>query len=181
MYIFIDESGIHKSVDNSTFVLVYIEIMNYPKIEKQIIETENDLKIDFFHWSEAAWKIKEKFIRKILDFDFKLKIAVIRNPVNPSVELEKILSHLIVERDIHTIFIDGKKPRWYERKIKKTLKDKGISLKKIRTVKCKQCAGIRLADLLAGLTRWYFDNKSKEKIEKYFLKIKKKTIVILSN
>ena len=35
MLIFIDESGINKDVDYSTFVLVYIEIENYEVIEKE--------------------------------------------------------------------------------------------------------------------------------------------------
>ena len=150
-------------------------------IEKTIESAERELKLNFFHWSETTWKVKEEFIKRVIDLDFKLKIAVVINPINPSAELERILNHLIVERKIDTIFIDGKKPRWYERKIKKILKYKGVSLRKARTVKCKQCAGIRLSDLLAGLSRWYFDRKNIEKIEKYFLKIKKKTIVILSN
>jgi len=104
-------------VDNSTFVIVYVETNNYPVIEKTIESAERELKLNFFHWSETTWKVKEEFIKRVIDLDFKLKIAVVINPINPSAELERILNHLIVERKIDTIFIDGKKPRWYERKI----------------------------------------------------------------
>lgn len=96
MIIFIDESGIHKKVDHSTFALSYIAIDNYDKIEQKIIEIENKLKIDYFHWSETVWKIKEKFMNEALKLDFQVKIAVIKNPVKPDKELEKILAHTII-------------------------------------------------------------------------------------
>ena len=66
MHIFIDESGIHKKMDHSSFALVYIEIDNFEKIEKGIIEIERELNIEKFHWSEIAWKFKEKFIKEAL-------------------------------------------------------------------------------------------------------------------
>jgi tetrahydromethanopterin S-methyltransferase subunit G len=69
MHIFIDESGIHKKVDHSSFALVYIEIDNFEVIEKRIIEIEKELNIEKFHWSEVAWKFKEAFIQKILNCD----------------------------------------------------------------------------------------------------------------
>ncbi len=179
MQIFIDESGVHKSVDYSSFVLVYIEAENYDIIEEEIERVEKELKIDYFHWSETIWNVKKKFMERILKLDFKIKIALIKNPVNPSKELERILTHMIIEKNIRNIYIDGKKPKWYERKIKNILRNKGISVRKLKTVKASQYAGIRLADMVAGLARSYFDEKNLTKISKYYKKLEKKIIVII--
>jgi len=179
MLIFIDESGIHRPVGKSTFVLVYVEIENYNKLSSAFIEIEKELGIKYFHWAETVWAIKEKLIQKILDLDFNLKIAVIENPVNPSLEMERVLTHMIVERNIVKILIDGKKPKWYEKKIKKILRDKMITIKKLKTVKDESEAGIRLADLLAGLARWHFENIKKDKIEKYYQRLKSKILVVI--
>lgn len=89
--------------------------------------------------------------------------------------LELVLEEMITEKNIHTLFIDGKKPKWYSRKIKKILRDKAIPLKKVRTVRSGACPGIRLADLVAGLTRWHFDNKNNIKTREFFLILKKKS------
>lgn len=179
MLIFVDESGIHKSVDHSTFVLVYIQVASYSKVEKKIIKIEKSLKIDFFHWSQSTWKVKRFFLLKILDLDFKVKIAVVKNPTNPSQEMEKILEHLIIERNIAKVFIDGKKPSWYERKIKKLLRQKNMTVRKLKTVSSKSCAGIRLADAIAGLSRWHFDGKNSAKIKGIYKKLEKKVILIM--
>jgi len=176
MLVFIDESGIHKEIEHSTFVLVYVETENYEEIEKQIREIEKWLKIDYFHWAKTVWKVKEKFLDEVLKLDFRAKIAVVKNPAQ---ELERVLTHMIVERNIRNIYIDGKKPKWYERKIKKILRDKGISVKKLRTVKSSQFAGIRLADTVAGLSRSYFDKKNLERISPYYQRLKKKIIVMI--
>src|SRR3989344_9405471 len=47
----------------------------------------------------------------------------------------------------------------YENKLKKVLKDKGIAIKKLRTVRSKSEVGIQLADALASLIRYYHDNQ----------------------
>jgi len=179
MFIFIDESGIHKKVDHSTFALAYVESQNYSLLEKQVQKIESKLKIDYFHWSKTAWKVKEKFIKEILKLNFKVKIAVVKNPIKTDKELEKVLTHLIIEKKIKCIYIDGKKPKWYERKIKKTLRDKGISTKKLRTVKSSQNAGVRVADMVAGLSRSYFDKKNLDRISKYYRRLQKKIIVVI--
>jgi len=179
MFIFIDESGIHKDVNHSTFVLVYIEIEDHDQIEMEIKKVEKRLKIDYFHWKKTIWDVKKEFIERMLELNFRIKVAVIKNPVNPSQELERILVHMIVEKNIRNIYIDGKKPKWYERKIKKILRDKGISVRKLKTVKDSQYAGIRLADMIAGLSRSYFDKKNLERISKYYQKLQKKIIIVI--
>jgi len=177
--IYIDESGIHKNIDHSSFVLAYIEFENYTNIESKIQKIEKELKIEYFHWSETTWKVKEKFIDKVLELKFKVKIAIVKNPVHPEKELEKVLAHTLIEKDIKNIFIDGKKPKWYERKIKLTLRNKNISTKKLKTVRAKQSAGVRIADMVAGLARSYYDKKNMGKIEKYYKKLEKKIIITL--
>lgn len=50
--------------------------------------------------------------------------------------------------------IDSRKPKWYSLKLKKVLRDKGISVKKVITVrKDESSPGIRVSDCLAGLFR----------------------------
>ena len=43
MHIFIDESGIHKKVDHSSFALVYVEVNNFKLIEDKIFETSKSI------------------------------------------------------------------------------------------------------------------------------------------
>jgi hypothetical protein len=89
------------------------------------------------------------------------------------------LLHTIVEKNIRTIYIDGKKPKWFENRIKKILRDKGLSVKKLQTVKSSQYAGTRLADMVAGLARTYYDKKNLDKIKKYYKRLEKKIIVVI--
>ncbi len=179
MHIFIDESGIHKKVDHSSFALVYVEVDDFKEIEEKICQIEKSLKIEKFHWSEVAWKFKEKFIQEVLKLDFKVKIAIIKNPINPAKELERILLHMAVEKRISCIYIDGKKPKWYEFKIKKVLRDKGVPAKKIRTVKDDKIACVRLADMIAGLSRSHFDKKNEKRLQKYYKMLEKKLVILM--
>lgn len=179
MLVFVDESGIHKKTEHSSFALAYIEADNYHLLEKKIKKIEEELRIDYFHWAKTVWKVKEKFINEALKLNFRAKIAIIENPIKPVEELERVLTHIIIEKNIKSIYIDGKKPKWYERRIKKILRDKGISVKKLKTVRSNQYAGIRLADMVAGLSRSYFDKKNLKRISKYYKRLKKKIIVIV--
>lgn len=158
MIIFIDESGIHKQVDHSSIVLVYVMLEDVEEVERQILEIEKKLKIQPFHWSDQRWKIRGPFLSEIAKLPFSIKVAILRNPINLSQEMENMLQHLITEKKIRKIIIEGKKPRWYELKIKKVLRDKGISVKKLRTARDTSFPSLRLADALAGLARAYFDN-----------------------
>jgi len=179
MYIFIDESGTHKDIDHSTFVLVYVAVNDYQTLERKVQALEARLRRGAFHWKDTVWKVKKEFMEEALSFDFRIKIAVFRNPINTGAALELALTHMIVERDITEIFIDGKKPKKYARVLKKSLRDKGIRVSKLRTVNDEQFAGIRLADMAAGLSRSYFDNKNLNKITPYFERLQKKTIIII--
>lgn len=72
---------------------------------------------------------------------------------------------------------DGKKPKWYERKIKSILRSKNFSIHKLKTVKSSQYPGIRIADMAAGLIRSFYDSKNMNKIEKYYRRLEKKIII----
>jgi len=171
----IDESNIHQQTGKSTIVLVYILTENSKKLEEKIIQTEKDLKILPFHWSRHNWSTKTKFIRSIKDCNFTIKVALIRNPIkNLSKSLEWLLQHLIAEQEINKIIIDGKKPKWYAQQLKKLLRDKHITVNKIKTANSKSQPLIRLADCLAGLIRYHYSNPQAKDAKKLFNLIKNK-------
>ena len=173
LLIFIDESGIHKQIGHSTTVVVYIEIVQREVFEKQINAILKNLKISVFHWSDERWLIRNKFLTQAVKLPFKVKVALFHNPVHSDEMIELVFQHLIVEKEISSIFIDGKKPKWYERKLKKILRDKGISLKKLTSIRNESAfPGIQLADALAGLFRYHFDNPQATDAEKWFNKLK---------
>ncbi len=173
MIVFIDESGIHKKVGHSTTAVVYVEVTKIEKLEKHLKKIEENLRIKSFHWTDERWLIRNKFLSSILKLDFTVKVAVFENPKNVGEMLEVIFKHLITEKNIKNVFIDGKKPRWYELRLKKVLRDKGVSVRKLRTVKSETNLGIQLADSIAGLVRYHFDNPDAVDAKKWFNKFKK--------
>src|SRR3989344_4641009 len=63
--------------------------------------------------------------------------------------------------------------KWYEQRLKKVLRDRGISVKKLSTVRRESEVGIQLADALAGLIRYHYDNPDRKDAKKWFDKLKK--------
>lgn len=174
MIIFIDESGTHKQSGHSSIALVYIEVTSVDKFEKAVEQIEKDLEITYFHWTDERWDTRIAFIQRLLELDFICKVAVIENPIRVEKKLEEVLQHLVIEKHISKIVIDGKKPRWYSLRLKKVLRDKNISVKKITTVRRDETSsGLRVADCLAGLTRYAFD-QPKSTAEKWYKQLKKK-------
>ncbi|KKQ74241.1 MAG: hypothetical protein US96_C0037G0006 [Candidatus Woesebacteria bacterium GW2011_GWB1_38_5b] len=135
MIIFIDESGISRDAGYSTTAVVYVEINDLDKIEKQIVQILSEMNLQTFHWADHGWKIRDKFFRNVMKLEFKFKIAIFKNPILPEKMIETVFQHLITEKYIKNIYVDGKKPKWYERKLKKVLRDKGASVKKLKTVR----------------------------------------------
>ncbi len=66
------------------------------------------------------------------------------------------------------IILDGKKPKWYALRLKKVLRDRGISVKKIRTGNDESFPCLRLADAYAGLIRTYWDDKNNQKAKELY-------------
>lgn len=178
MYIFIDESGIQSQTGHSTVSVVYIQIKNLDKFDKEFGQILRELKISNFHWTEERWAIREKFINKILGLDFKAKVAIFRNPVHVDRMIETVFTQLITEPNIYKIMIDAKKPRWYENRLKKILRTKGVSVKKLKPVrKDENNFGIQLADCLAGFFRYHYDNPDNKDTKSWIKKIEKHQIL----
>ena len=180
MIVFIDESGVHKKDGKSSVVLVYIMVKDAESVEKAISNAEDRLRIREFHWPRHMWKIRLKFIELLIKEDFIVKAAIIRNPFNKD-SFEEAIKSLLIEKRIRKIVIDGKKPKWYSLRLKKVLRDRGVSVKKIRTGSDKSFPCLRLADAFAGLIRAYWDDKDNEKAKKlYKLASKKITTQLVS-
>lgn len=174
MVIFIDESGTHKQSGHAANAVVSIKINNLEEVEKQMRKTLKELRLESFHWAEHGWKVRIKFLEQILTLDFTFKVGVFKNPVKVGEMTETILQRLLTEKNIEKVFIDGKQPKWYERRLKKVLRDKGISVKKLKTVRDEASQpGLQLADALAGLVRYHFDNPNAQDATKWFGKFEK--------
>lgn len=162
MFVFIDESGIHKMVDHSTIVLVYLKAVEIEAIEHRIIEIENGLNISSFHWanygSRRGWQIRQQFIQQVSELNFTFKVGIFRNPIHLPQALDDIFIQLLIEKNISKIVIDGKQPKWYARRVKSALRSRGIPVKKLSMISDESSAGLRLADALAGLVRSHHDN-----------------------
>ena len=173
MDIFIDESGTHKHVGHATTAIVYIEVKSNEKFEEHLMTIEQELKISSFHWAEERWYMRNKFLMEALKLEFSVKVAIFENPMHPEKMFELVFQHLITESNIRNIFIDGKKPKWYEHRLKKTLRNKGLSVKKVKTVRREAEVGIQLADALAGLIRYHYDYPQEKDALRLFNKLKK--------
>lgn len=178
--IFIDESGVHQQDGYSTVVLVYVITQDAENIKSAILKTEKTLKITSFHWSRHIWRIRLEFIKLLIKENFTVKSAIIQNPFNKN-NFENALKHLLIEKKIQKIVIDGKKSKWYALRLKKVLRDQGVSVKKIRTGNDESYPCLRLADAFAGLTRAYWNDLDNKKArELYKLANKKITTQLVS-
>lgn len=179
MYIFIDESGVHRQEGKSSIALVYLSTEHLSTLQQAVTETEKMLHIDCFHWSHSAWPVRKKFVEAISRQDFSIKIALIKNPFYSTKAYEYALQHLVIEKNISCIIIDGKKSRTYERNIKKVLRDKGISVKKLKTANDEGYPALRVADAIAGIVRYRVDNPQDKRGEELYQIIAKKILITL--
>ena len=121
-------------------------------------------------WYSHFWNEKEIVVI--------LPNKVFKNPVKPEKMIEAVFRQLITEPNIAKIVIDGKKPRWYEQKLKKVLRDKGVAVKKLKTARSTSELGIQLADALAGLVRYSYDSPNEEIAVKLLQRLKKKEKIL---
>ncbi len=160
----IDESGITSKNGHSTFAFVYLEFENIKDIDGEIKKIEKDLHINFIHWSEMSWALREKVSLRISKLDFKCRVAVFKNPIDIDSSLLLACKYLILSEDkISSIYIDGDKPNKFINKIKNILRSKNMDVKSIKTVSDKKLSGLRLADFVAGAIRYHFDNQDSDK------------------
>lgn len=179
MYIFIDESGVHKEHGRSSIALVYITINNIEAFQEYVMETEKNIGITNFHWAHSTWSVRKKFIDAIVKKDFSVKVALIQNPFHVGEAYEYALQHLVIERDILSVVIDGKKNKSYERRLRKVLRDKGISTKKLRLGNDTSFPALRVADAIAGIVRYKDEHPESEKIQYLFGQIASKISITL--
>jgi len=179
MLVFIDESGTNKQAGNSAIALIYIAMNDYASFSRAIERIEEQLKISTFHWAKNAPPVRAKFFEELAKLDFEAKVAVIRNPSFPDKDLERLLPHMLIEKNIHSITIDGEKPTLYRRRLKKLLRDKGITTKKLKMANDESSPGVRVADAIAGLTRAYYDRKGGEVVRTWFDRLRKKKKIVL--
>lgn len=154
MVFLLDESNIHRSDGISSVVLAYVsDLEALYTLDAHILATEKYLSIRPFHWWKSSWCVRERFVLELLKLDFGMRIVLVRNPVRIETVLEQSLPYLIVEPSVHRLIIDGSKPKAYANHLKKILRDKGITVKKLRNETDHARPGLRLADCCAGLIR----------------------------
>lgn len=181
MYIFIDESGIDKQDGKSSIALVYLEVNKLDYLQNSVIKIEKELEIEYFHWAYSKWEVRQKFIDEICKNEFFVKIALIKNPFRSNSGYEYALEHLIIEKNITNIIIDGKKSKRYEKKFKKILRDKGISVRKLKTGNDEGYPALRVADAIAGTVRYYNENPNNGNIINIYKQISKKILITISD
>ncbi len=176
--IFLDESGIHTKDGKSAIAIVYVEVDKLTLLENRVLEIEKQMKIGAFHWAHTNWKVRKKFLDAILKEDFFLKIAIISNPFSDKY-YGLVLRHLIIENNIKTLVIDGRKSETYVRKLKKTLRNNGIVPKKIKMSNDKSYPALRIADLSAGIVRSYYEQRWSALLVTFYKKLKQKIRVVV--
>ncbi len=177
-YIFLDESGVHKSSGLSCVALVFIETSDREFLDSEIIRIESEMNIQEFHWADYGWNIREKFLRKIVKLNFNLKAVIFKNPFLEE-DYGKAMGFLIEKSEIGILVIDGKKPSHYKSKYRKFLRSKGVYLKKLITGNDRAYPLLRLADFCAGLIRSHHEDPSDmKKNDLYYLLASKISILI---
>ena len=179
MYIFIDESGVDKKIGKSSVALVYLTTDHLENLQNGVIEIEKKLSISNFHWAHSAWVVRQKFVAEICRFEFSVKVALIKNPFKGSTDYGYALQHLVIEKNIMAVIIDGKKNKKYERRLKKVLREKNISIKKLRTANDESYPALRVADAIAGIVRYRNENPTDPRISDLYNLIVKKISITL--
>jgi hypothetical protein len=154
MVFLLDESNIHKADGISSVALIHVAGLEQLSIlDAHVLETERALKIEPFHWAKSNWAVREKFFRAILKVDFRVRVALLVNPIHIEAAIEEVLSYLITERNVLRLIVDGSKPREYSSRLKKVLRNEGITVKKLRNEADHARPTLRIADCVAGLVR----------------------------
>lgn len=168
MVFLLDESNIHRPIGYSSIVLVHVaDLEALYALDSHVLATEKLLGIRPFHWWKARWQVREDYIRELLKADFRLRVALVRNPVSIEVEVERALTYLITERQVQRIIIDGSRPREYSSRLKKVLRDKGVKVMKLRNETDHARPALRVADCFAGLMRYHAEESTVQSAQLY--------------
>lgn len=167
--VYLDESGINRKSGASVYCLTIIDSKISQELNEQILQIEKNLKIKPFHWREQDWKIKSKFLKKIIKIDgWNCIIIVINNKNFSQVLLTDFMAKALQGFEIRCFYFDGKKSKAYRNSVKRSFKNLGIKISSLKFVGNKSHAGIRLADAVAGLSRLHYDAKSKMEADSFF-------------
>ena len=154
MVFLLDESNIHLPNGISSVVLLHVaDLEELAQLDVDVLAIEKRLSIRPFHWWKSNWRVRGDFTREILASGFRLRVALFENPIDIEAALEQVLPYLITEREIHRLIIDGAKPKEYASRLKKVLRDQGVTVKKLRTESDHARPALRVADCFAGLVR----------------------------
>jgi len=179
MHIFLDESGTDKQHGKSSVALVCIATDRLSLLQSSILSIEHKLGIVPFHWSKSSWDIRQRFIKAVAREEFSIRAALIKNPFDPEYAYISVVKNLLVGSDVHSLVIDGRKSRSYERRLKKAIRDKGISIKKLRTANDLAFPALRLADAVAGIIRYHADFPTHRIASLIYKKISRKIFLVL--
>lgn len=162
MLVFIDESGTHRQSGYSVIALVCVSNTDaLERLNDNVLSLEQAIGTTYFHWADRGWPFRREFVQGIAKLDFTIRLAQLTNPIKLDQSLVDTLPYLLPERTIDRLFVDGKKSKQYVRTLKKLLRDKGISVKKLKTVNDTSYPAIRIADAVAGTYRYYLDRQNK--------------------
>ena len=172
--IYIDESGISKGDGYST--IACIVIVSDTDLTEKIKKIEKDNNIEVLHWKEMSWRVRDKVIRDIVKLPIKARVFVCKNPSNIPKYMKDYLLPLISNENIKNIYIDGKKNRSFKNNFKSGLRANSISTKDLFFVNDEDEPLVRVADIVAGCVRYYYDNQGLGKVENLYRSLKKNII-----
>ncbi|MGW1809253.1 hypothetical protein [Streptomyces sp. NPDC002078] len=159
MVFLLDESNIHSQDGMSSVVLVHVaDLEQLLALDAHVEAVERRLSIRPFHWWKSNWRVRHDFIRGLLEFDFRVRVGLFNNPVDIEAALEHALPYLLTETEVRRLIIDGSKPKEYASRLKKVLRDKGVTVKKLKLESDQARPALRVADALAGLMRHHAED-----------------------
>lgn len=159
MYIFVDESGTNKSTGVCVFTAVLVDTDALAELDQIVTNAEQAAGVRNFHWKAAPWPVRVAFIRGVSRGGFRVRHQLFKNPLlNFGEALESLLITASADISVERIILDGRKDKSYERRLKKILRDKGLSSKKLRTANDEAYPALRIADAVAGLLRAHINS-----------------------
>jgi hypothetical protein len=161
MYLFVDESGTNKQSGYSVFAVIIVEDHDIAGLNELILAAEATARTQSFHWKSTPWPVRKAFMKEVSKGQYRVAFSYHKNPVKNFAEaLETTIVTAARDLEISRIVLDGRKSKGYEKSIKKTLRDQGLSSRKLRTADDESYPLLRLADAFAGLLRHHTDKPS---------------------
>ncbi len=174
MKAYVDESGVNKVDGHSTVACVLTT--NDLEIESKVKQIEKYLNIENLHWKDMSWKVRGKAIDKIIDLDIFANVLVLENPNNVPKYMSEYIPKLIEVNKIDGIYIDWEKGKNFKNAFKSSLRANGLSTRDLHFVSSKDNSILRVADIVAGCVRYYYDKHDNKNILPLYKKLKKKII-----